>query len=86
MGARINMENDIDAIRKELEELKSENEQLKTAFSGLASTVETLEMSSTVRKNNSDFAFCMPICTHLGTVPKSRIKRILSLSFNSSGN
>ena len=51
MGARINMENDIAALRKELEELRSENEQLKTAFNGLASTVETLEMSSTVRKN-----------------------------------
>ena len=44
MGARINMENDID-------ELKREVEQLKTAFSGLSSTVETLEMSTPVRKN-----------------------------------
>ena len=44
MGARINMENDID-------ELKREVEQLKTAFSGLSATVETLQNTAPAKKH-----------------------------------
>ena len=44
MGRAIDMENDIDILKKDIA-------QLKTAFEGLASTVETLNTVSTTRTN-----------------------------------
>ena len=44
MGRAIDMEKDIDALRKDIA-------QLKTAFDGLASTVESLNQTAPSRKN-----------------------------------
>ena len=44
MGRAIDMEKDIAALKKDVE-------QLKSAFKGLASTVETLDTVSTTRTN-----------------------------------
>ena len=44
MGRAIDMEKDIDLLKKEMS-------QLKTAFSGLSATVETLQDTAPARKN-----------------------------------
>mgnify|MGYP003140005158 CR=1 FL=1 len=44
MGRAIDMERDIDSLKKEIT-------QLKTAFSGLSATVETLQDTAPVKKN-----------------------------------
>ena len=44
MGRAIDMEKDIDVLKKEMA-------QLKTAFSGLSATVETLQNTAPSRKN-----------------------------------
>tara|TARA_Y100000034_G_C6640449_1_gene279926 strand:- start:280 stop:513 length:234 start_codon:yes stop_codon:yes gene_type:complete len=44
MGRAIDMEKDIDVLKKEVE-------QLKTAFSGLADTVDSLKDTATTKKH-----------------------------------
>tara|TARA_R100001530_G_scaffold123408_1_gene91357 strand:- start:3292 stop:3525 length:234 start_codon:yes stop_codon:yes gene_type:complete len=44
MGRAIDMERDIDVLKKEMS-------QLKTAFSGLSATVETLQDTAPAKKN-----------------------------------
>ena len=44
MGRAIDMEKDLDTLKKEVQ-------QLKTAFNGLSATVETLEDTAPAKKN-----------------------------------
>ena len=63
MGRAIEMENDIDTLKRELK-------QLKTAFSGLADTVETLQTTAPAKKN-------IDIHKETTTVKKKKTKKLV---------